>query len=237
MNDISGVLLINKPSGLSSAKVVAIVKGRLKARKAGHGGTLDPAATGLLVILLGKATKLSSLFLEGGKTYSGFIRLGLETDTLDLEGQPVKEDPEGLEKLRGRDLPGLARELEEQFTGPQLQVPPVYSAIKVGGRKSYDLARADKAVDLPAREIEIYKLELEFTSDLKLRYFLDCSKGTYVRSLARDLGQAIGVPACIESLQRDSSGRFNLSAAVELDLLSLDNYAQYLIPPENFALI
>ena len=225
--EFNGAVLVDKPEGITSAEVVRRLKRRFNIKTIGHAGTLDPMATGLLVVLCGKATKLQFLFLEAKKRYRGVIRLGSQTDTDDVTGQVVRTaDVECV--LRGVNLEGRARELSERFLGKQLQVPPSYSAVKVAGERSYKLARSGESVELTAREIEIYSAQFSFVSPVQVEYDVRCSKGTYIRSLARDLGEYLETLGTLETICRMESEPFSLENAKSLDcLLEADSMTQY----------
>ncbi len=213
-NQIDGILLIDKPEGITSFDVIRVLKRKLRPTKIGHAGTLDPLATGLLVILLGKGTKLSNRFLEATKAYSGVILLGKQTDTDDICGKIIKED----DNFRlGEERNEILEKIKEKFLGEQEQIPPQYSAIKQAGKKSYELARKGIEVKHQARKVKIEKLELEFLDEKRLRYEIVCSKGFYVRSFARDLGEFLGTYACLESIRRIASTPFRVEQAVSLD--------------------
>jgi tRNA pseudouridine55 synthase len=233
--EIDGVLLVDKPAGITSAEVVRILKRRLNAKKVGHGGTLDPLGTGLLVILLGRATKLSSCFLEGEKAYSGIIRLGISTDTEDMSGLTLETDPAVEEKFPQSLWAELEAKVTQAFSGKIRQVPPAYSAIKIDGRRSYDLARQGQAVAHEAREVFISELRLKFRSASELEYFVRCSKGTYVRSLARDIALFLDSVGCIASLRREACGSFQLSSASVLDDIKPDTLQRHLLPQSSVA--
>lgn len=210
-----GAILVDKPAGLTSAQVVSRLKRRFSFDKVGHAGTLDPDATGLLVVLVGKATRLQDLFLGASKGYSGTIRLGVVTDTDDLSGAILSSSECGIlgdEEERARLLGGL----KDRFIGSQLQRPPAYSALKVDGKRSYALARRGEEVVLAPRPIEILALDLEWIGADELRYRVRCSKGTYVRSLARDIGEHLGVGGTVASICREWSTPFALSEALPL---------------------
>lgn len=214
-----GAILVDKPAGLSSAQVVSRLKHRFKFDKIGHSGTLDPDATGLLVVLVGKATRLQDLFLGATKGYRGTIRLGVTTTTDDLAGEVLTETCcDSLGDQKAREL--LLAPLVAHFTGAQLQRPPAYSALKVDGTRSYQLARKGAEVVLTSRPIEIYSLSLAWGGEQELRYQLRCSKGTYVRSLARDIGERLGVGGTIATIHRDWSAPFSVDEATPLDELS-----------------
>ena len=211
-----GILLVDKPAGLTSAKVVAKIKKKFSLKKVGHAGTLDPAATGLLVLLCGKATKLQAQFLNGDKAYEGVIRLGVETETNDLEGALVRKmDTSGL--FATKTSKDLASDLQTAFLGEQQQIPPKFSAIKVNGKRAYKLARKGEKVEIKARSISIDELELKFVDEQRLEFKMRCSKGTYVRSLARDIGSRLGVGGTLEFLRRTYSAPFSLEQAYLLE--------------------
>jgi tRNA pseudouridine55 synthase len=208
---MDGIVLVDKPAGISSAEVVRRVKARVKPSRVGHLGTLDPFATGLLPIMIGEATKLAP-FIEGGdKEYEGVIRLGVETDTLDRDGAEV----------RRIDVPAISPEnlaqVAAQFTGAIEQVPPVYSAIKRAGVPLYRLARRGEDVAPPrARNVEIKRLDLTIESPDTIRFAATCSPGTYARALARDVGIALGTVAHLEQLRRTRNGAFSIADAMPL---------------------
>jgi len=208
---LDGVLVVDKPQGPTSFDVVRDVRNALKTRKAGHTGTLDPMATGVLAICLGDATRIAQYLTDGDKAYEAVIRLGAETDTLDAEGQVTAEFP----------LPQqLSREVLEAalgtFRGVILQTPPMYSAVKVGGKRLYELARAGEEVERKPREITVYTLELRDFSANEVRVFVKASKGFFVRTLAQELGRALGSGAHLIALRRVASGPFVVSQAVPL---------------------
>ncbi len=213
---MNGIILLDKSSGISSAKAIAQVKARLGADKIGHAGTLDPAATGLLVCLIGNATRLASLVESGGKRYSGTIRFGVKTSSDDLDGEILEESSADLSLV---DLSGLARE----FVGKIDQIPPKISAIKIAGQRSYQLARRGEEFALKPRSVELHSLELKLLSNDRVGFSLSCSKGFYVRALARDLGEKLGCGAALESLRREASFPFEVSKAKTLDLLSSED--------------
>ena len=211
---------------MTSHDVVARARRVSGIKKIGHAGTLDPLATGVLVLCVGAATRLSEYVMHADKRYRARVRLGATTDTYDAEGEIVRE----------RDASHITHQAVEQallpFVGAIEQIPPMYSAIKQGGRKLYDLARAGETVERAARSVRIESLALvdwqppEFTLDVA------CSAGTYIRSLAYDIGEALGVGAYLTGLTRAASGMFTLENAVPLDTLLIDP-ARYLIPPSE----
>jgi len=210
---VDGTLLLDKPAGITSSAAVQRVRRLFRARKAGHTGTLDPMATGLLPVCLGEATKFSHLLLGADKAYAATIRLGITTSTGDLEGAVTARREV---RVTGRDV----EQVLKAFTGEILQTPPMYSALKRGGRPLYQLARAGREVPRVPRPIVIHNLELLGREGDELRVFVSCSKGTYVRVLAEDLGRALGCGACLSSLKREGVGNFRLAAgAVTLERL------------------
>ncbi len=226
---LDGVLLLDKPVGPSSSAVLQAVKRLLEAEKAGHAGTLDPLASGLLPLLFGEATKFAQFGLDSIKEYRAQVRLGVSTDTGDAEGAvlerlPVHVDTAGLEQA-------LAR-----FRGAIEQVPPMHSALKHHGQPLYALARAGKTVERAARSVTVHDLELlERVGDV-LHLRIRCSKGTYVRQLAADLGLALGTVAHLEGLRRTAVAGFRLDQAVALDdLQALGEEARrtWLLPPDS----
>jgi tRNA pseudouridine55 synthase len=219
---MNAILLVDKPAGISSAEVVRRVKSLVKPARVGHLGTLDPFATGLLPIMIGEATKLAPFIDSGDKEYAGLIRLGVETDTLDRDGAEV----------RRADVPEISPEkiaqVTAQFTGAIEQVPPVYSAIKRAGVPLYRLARRGDDVPPPEkRSVEIKRLDLIFEAPDAIRFVATCSPGTYARSLARDIGIALGTVAHLDELRRTRNGAFAIADAMPLAdvLAALDSGA------------
>ncbi len=218
MNELSGVLLIDKDTGCTSHDVVAKVRRCLKIRSVGHAGTLDPLATGLLVILVGKATKLSQYLMSLDKVYSGSFRLGVETNSQDSEGEIVAElpVPSGLTEES-------LRQSMKSFLGDQYQTPPMFSAKKVNGIPLYKLARQGQEVERKPRFINISRFELKRFESPDADFELACTKGTYVRTVCHDLGKRIGCGAHMTSLRRLSSGKFNVADAVTIEQLQQAN--------------
>jgi tRNA pseudouridine55 synthase len=228
-----GVLLVDKPSGPTSHDIVAKIRRHFQIKKVGHGGTLDPMATGLLIILLGKGTKLSGQIMGSDKVYEGTMRLGISTDTQDADGQVLAE----------RDASAVTREqlLEEmkKRTGDMHQVPPMVSAIKKDGVPLYKLARKGQTVEREPRFIHVYQFHLIDFAPPVATFRLRCTKGTYVRTLCSDIGDALGCGAHLASLRRTESGTFRLADAVTLDDLLRLNSAELtsrIIPPTAFSL-
>jgi tRNA pseudouridine55 synthase len=209
---IHGVLVVDKPAGITSASVVEQVRRTLGLDRAGHGGTLDPIATGVLAVCVGSATKLAQFLLADDKAYEAEGVLGVETDTLDRTGRIVGQRAASV--TRDALLAVLAAHLGEQD-----QTPPMYSAIKQAGVRLHDRARAGEIVERAARRIRIDRLELLGFEPPRFRIAIACSKGTYVRSLVADIGSALGAGAHLAELRRTRSGRFTLDQAVTLDRL------------------
>ena len=211
--EISGVLIIDKPSGMTSHDVVARVRRLLGTRQIGHFGTLDPFATGVLPLSVGRATRFAQFYLKSRKAYEGTIRLGFSTDTYDGTGTPASE--ESPVSVKAEELEELFRE----FTGRLMQTPPPYSAKRIGGVRAYQLARQNKPVHLEPVEVEIYALEMVSFDGIHARFAVECSGGTYVRSLAHDIGQRLGCGAHLEGLRRTTVAEFTLDKSVTLELL------------------
>jgi len=226
-NAISGVLVVDKPVGLTSHEVVQIVRKGTNIRRAGHTGTLDPRASGVLVILIGPAVRLSEYVSASDKRYQAIVRLGASTDTYDADGHVTSSSQV---EITEEQFEAALR----KFIGEIEQVPPPYSAVKVKGRKAYEMAREGEEVDLQPRKINVYNLELLEWAPPEAVIDVYCSSGTYVRSLAHDLGSELGCGAYLVGLRRTKSGRFTLRDAVPLRKLreSFDagNWYQYLIP-------
>ena len=223
----SGIVIIDKPGGWTSMDVCAKLRGILKERRIGHGGTLDPLATGVLPVFVGSATKAVEFAEKGDKEYLAGLRLGVETNTQDITGQVLSTRPvtAGQAELEGA-LPA--------FTGPIMQVPPMYSAIKRNGQKLYELARAGKEVHRDPRPVTIHALELlgrTEEGDYLLR--VRCSKGTYVRTLCHDIGAALGCGGCMSSLRRTMAAGFTLEQAVTLERVQEEG-AALLLPVDRF---
>jgi len=227
---INGWVVVDKPSGLTSTQIVGWVRRAFDARKAGHGGTLDPLATGLLPVALGEATKTVAYVMDGLKTYRFTLRWGQATTTDDAEGETTEEC----------DHRPDAAEIEAalpEFLGTIEQVPPIYSAIKVNGRRAYDLARAETTFELQPRQVLIRRLELVALDDRDHATFeVDCGKGAYMRALARDIGRALGSPAHIAALRRTAVGPFVEADAISLESLEALGHSaaasQHLLPVE-----
>jgi tRNA pseudouridine55 synthase len=223
-----GFLNIHKAQGMTSHDVVAKIRRGLKIKKVGHAGTLDPMATGVLVVCLGGATRLSEYVMQSTKRYRARVHLGATTDTYDAEGEV---------QIR-RDATHITRADVESvlvnFLGDIQQIPPMYSAIKLGGRKLYDLARAGDVVEREPRAVRIDALEITDWSPPEFSLDVICGAGTYIRSLVYDLGELLGVGAHLSGLIRLASGRFKIDDAVTLgDLLTAENWTRFVIAPQT----
>jgi tRNA pseudouridine55 synthase len=226
---MNGVLPVDKPDGPSSHDVVAAARRALGLRRIGHTGTLDPFASGLLLLCLGPATRLAEYITGLDKTYRATARLGVATDTLDRTGAVVSEngDWEALSESR-------IRAAFEGQAGTRLQTPPAYSAKKIGGRKAYELARAGEAVTPDPVEVTIHSLEVTAMDGPEIRFEMRASSGTYVRAVARDAGEALGVGAHLTTLRRTAIGPHTVEAALDLaDLDDPDAVARALLPPRE----
>jgi len=223
---VDGLLLVDKDPGKTSHDIVAEVRLALEERHAGHTGTLDPAATGLLVVALGRALKMVPYHEGHDKEYAVTVRLGVRTETDDLAGRVVEE----------RDASSVTRDaidaLLPRFTGAIRQRPPIYSAVKVEGERAYRLARRGEAVDLPERDVTIHALNVESFETPSLRLVLRCTKGTYVRSLARDLGAALGCGGAVAELRRLAVGPFRVEQASRLGATTEAQLRAALLPPD-----
>lgn len=211
-----GVLLLDKPLGLSSNQALQKAKWLLRAEKAGHTGTLDPLATGVLPLCFGAATKFSQLHLDADKTYETTVRLGIKTSTADAEGEVIATRPV-------RCTPGQVVEVLDRFMGPIQQVPPMHSALKKDGKALYEYARDGETVERPPREVVIHELELldlQLQGDAPfLRLRVLCSKGTYIRTLGEDIGEALGCGGHLVALRRIATGPFDQSQCIDLATL------------------
>jgi tRNA pseudouridine55 synthase len=209
----SGILLIDKSEGPSSAQVVSRVKRLFQAKKVGHLGTLDPFASGLLLVGINEATKIADIFLGGAKSYRGIMVLGVETDSQDVTGKVVGE----------RSVPSIGetdlRSLEEKFTGELQQVPPMFSALKKHGVRLYRLARQGKEVPREPRNVKVDALRINKVADAELEFEVTCSRGTYVRTLAADMGRALGCGAYLKTLRRMACGHLKVEQSVTIDEL------------------
>ena len=210
---INGILNISKEAGYTSFDVVAVVRGVYRQRKSGHTGTLDPMATGVLPVALGKATKVCGMITDWDKEYIAELLLGKTTDTLDVTGEVTGGDPGAVNALSDEQI----RAAVNRYTGEIDQIPPMYSALKKDGRRLYDLARSGQVVERQARKVTIHRIEVLDISLPVVKIKVLCSKGTYIRSLCDDIGRDLGCGGCMQSLVRSAVGPFNLDNAVSLD--------------------
>lgn len=208
-----GILLVDKPATWTSFDVVNFVRSRFNIPKVGHCGTLDPAATGLLVLVLGKFTRISNSLSGVDKIYSGSLRLGIETDSQDMDGNVIREcDTAGVteEALRNTVM---------SFMGKSMQIPPMVSALKKDGKKLYELARKGVEVEREARPIEVFDIKVDRIALPDCDFTVHCSKGTYVRTIASDIGSKLGCGAVLTNLRRIASGKFSIEDAISVDEL------------------
>ena len=206
-----GILIIDKPSGVTSHDIVELIRKKLKVRKVGHSGTLDPVATGVLVLLIGKATKLFSKFVHFDKEYEATLRLGIVTSTGDSQGKILCENEVS------HVTEDQIKEVFAQFVGERQQVPPMVSAIKHQGKRLYELARRGIEVDRKPRPIKIYDLKIMRTDLPEIDFYVKCSKGTYIRRLGEEIGEKLGVGGMISRIRRISLGPFHIQEAVRIE--------------------
>ena len=219
---MDGIVIVDKPQDWTSQDVTARLRRVFNTRRIGHGGTLDPMATGVLPVFVGRATRGVEFFEHAEKTYETVLRLGLTTDTEDITGTMLTEAP----------VPVIDEQIEAAlaaFRGQIMQIPPMYSALKVNGQKLCDLARKGKTVERQPRPITIHELTLLERTENTLRLRVRCSKGTYIRTLCKDIGEQLGCGGCMESLRRVSAGEYTIDEAVPLqELLDTDQPEKYL---------
>lgn len=215
MKELNGIIVINKPKNYTSHDVVAKVKKILNVKKVGHTGTLDPNATGVLPLLLNQGTKLSKYLIEHDKEYEVTLKLGIKTDTLDEEGSIVEE-----QEVDWNNLNDVENVLNS-FVGKQEQIPPMYSAIKVNGKKLYEYARNGQTVEITPRNIEIYEINLQKIDKgiNEIKFKVSCSKGTYIRSLCEDIAVKLGTIGYMKELNRTKVGRFNIKNSITIEEL------------------
>lgn len=219
---MDGIVIVDKPQDWTSQDVTAKLRGVFQTRRIGHGGTLDPMATGVLPVFVGRATRGVEFFEHAEKTYEAVLRLGLTTDTEDITGNTLEEKP--VQVTKEQILAVL-----ERFKGEIQQIPPMYSAIKINGQKLCNLARKGKEVERPARTITIHSLDFLDMDGADVRLRVHCSKGTYIRTLCKDIGEALGCGGCMAALRRVSAGSYTIADAVPLaDLVASDDPARYL---------
>ena len=224
---MNGIVIVDKPEGWTSNDVVSKLKGVLHTRRIGHGGTLDPMATGVLPVFVGRATRAVEFFEHAEKTYETVLRLGITTDTEDITGTVLTEQDAF---VTGQQLEAVL----EKFRGDILQVPPMYSALKVNGQKLYDLARKGKEVQRQPRPVTIHELTLLGMEAEGIRLRVRCSKGTYIRTLCKDIGQALGCGGCMAALRRVQAGEYTARESVPLaQLIEAENPEVYLRPVDS----
>lgn len=224
---INGIINVYKEKGYTSFDVVAKLRGILKQKKIGHTGTLDPAACGVLPVCLGQGTRIADMLTEKKKTYEAVLLLGQETDTQDTTGEVLARCPVNVSEEE-------VRRTAASFIGPQKQVPPMYSALKVEGKKLYELARAGKEVERPARDIQIDELTMNWIKLPRVGMTVTCSKGTYIRTLCYDLGKALGCGGCMEKLTRTRVERFLIQDSLtlsQIETLRDENRVEEIILP------
>ena len=225
---MNGILIIDKPQGWTSHDVVAKLRGVCREKRIGHAGTLDPIATGVLVVFLGRATRAVELCENDNKEYETELLLGTVTNTQDITGEVLERNQVDISEESLRNV--LAR-----FVGEQDQIPPMYSAVKIGGKKLYELARKGQSVERKPRSITIHELELLSFQQTKVRLRVSCSKGTYIRTLCHDIGSALGCGGCMLSLRRTRAGKYSLADCVALEKLIAagEAVAEYLLPVDS----
>lgn len=225
---MQGLILLDKPENITSFGAVARIKRIASEKRVGHTGTLDPMATGVLPVLLGRATALSGLLLDADKRYTAAVKLGVSTDTDDITGNIISESQVN---ITNEQISGALK----RFTGILMQRPPIYSALKKDGVRLYKLAREGKAAEVESREIEVFSINLisSLNADNVFEIDVHVSKGTYIRSLARDIGEYLGCGACLAALKRTYAGGFSLEDCVSLDALNEENIGDYLISEER----
>lgn len=225
---MDGIIVINKEKEYTSHDVVAKLKKKLNISKVGHTGTLDPNATGVLPILIGKGTKFSKYLINHDKIYEVELELGKKTDTADIEGKVIEEENVDEKYIKENLLQVL-----ESFVGKQEQIPPMYSAIKKNGKKLYEYARAGEKVEIEPRKIEIYKIDLNKYDKNIISFVVSCSKGTYIRSLCEDIAGKLNTVGYMKNLKRLQVGKFNIKDAVYIDDIDLKNVNEHLITLEE----
>ena len=224
---MDGIVIVDKPQGWTSQDVVSKLRGVLKTRRIGHGGTLDPMATGVLPVFVGRGTRAVEFFEHAEKTYETLLRLGMTTDTEDITGTVLTEQEAF---VTGAQLEAVLA----KFRGEIQQIPPMYSAIKINGQKLYDLARKGREVERQPRTVTIHELTLLGMEAEGIRLRVRCSKGTYIRTLCKDIGQALGCGGCMAQLRRVTAGEYTIEKAVPLQtLIDSEDPESYLLPVDS----
>lgn len=224
---MDGIVIVDKPADWTSQDVTAKLRGVFQTRRIGHGGTLDPMATGVLPVFVGRATRGVEFFEHADKVYETTLRLGITTDTEDITGTVLEEKPVCVTEEQ-------VKTVLEQFKGDIQQIPPMYSAIKINGQKLVDLARKGKEVERKPRSITIFSLDFLGMTGNDVRLRVHCSKGTYIRTLCKDIGAALGCGGCMAALRRTAAGSYTETEAIPLSkLVDCENPAQYLRPVDT----
>lgn len=228
-DNIDGVIIINKPKGYTSHDVVNVVRKKLNTKKIGHTGTLDPNATGVLPILIGNATKVSKYLVEHDKEYIATLKLGIKTDTLDSEGKVIQED-NNIKIYSEEEIKQILR----NFLGKQKQIPPMYSSIKVNGKKLYEYAREGKKIEVKPRQIEIYNISLiSYNKKDEISFKVSCSKGTYIRTLCEDIAKKLEAIGYMKELERISVDNFKIEDSISLEEIESINIVDKIISIEE----
>ncbi len=223
----NGILIVDKPRDWTSQDVVSKLRGVFHERRIGHGGTLDPMATGVLPVFIGRATRGVEFFEHADKVYCAQLKLGVITDTQDSSGNVLEEKSV---QVSAEDMDNVLT----RFRGEISQIPPMYSAIKIGGKKLYELARAGKEVERKPRQITVFSLEAKALSDTEWELLVHCSKGTYVRTLCHDIGQALGCGACMTALRRVKAGDYDLAQSTPLEkIVAREDPEALLLPTDS----
>ena len=223
---MDGIINCYKPTGITSFDAVNVIKKMVKGTKVGHTGTLDPAASGVLPICIGKATKLIDYIMEGKKGYSVEMTLGVTTDTYDREGKIITCKEVNVSNAE-------IMEAISSFQGNIMQVPPMYSALKQGGKRLYELARQGIEIERPARSVNIENIDIISIENEKVHFNVECSKGTYIRSLCFDIGEKLGCGAMMSGLERVFSGAFKIENSININDITSDNLCKHIIPMDK----
>ncbi len=223
---MTGLILLDKPGDMTSFLACSIIRGISKEKHVGHTGTLDPMATGVLPVLVGKATALSQYLLEADKRYTAVVKLGITTDTMDITGAVTSQS----DAIPQREE---VAKVVASFEGKQIQTPPIYSAIRVDGQRLYDIARKGGEAEIPKREITVHSIKItEFFEDGSFAMEVHCSKGTYIRSLANDIGARLGCGATLSSLRRTETAGFGIEKCIPLSTLKEQGVEPFLVAPQ-----